>query len=195
MSAPRALTLLALLPLSALALPSHAPPHGSVPGWLPRSVQLGTYLPTPFVPQLQLQWEWTLIQERVDALVLVMELGGGVQLGEVAGAGPRRNARMVSGWQAPALLGLAYRGTRTGGFHWGVTVATGPTFFGATFDALPREQGAVGLVEGKVQFGWKAGPATWGLYGGVAQVYDRPARYNAAQWVGGPLLGVFADWR
>jgi len=195
MSVLRTFALLVLLPATALAAPLHAPPHGAVPGWLPRSVQVGAYLPAPFVPQLQLQWEWTLIQERVDALVLVMELGGGVQVGEVSGAGPRRNARMLSGWQAPALLGLAYRGTRPSGFHWGVTVATGPSFFAATFDSLPREQGAVGVVEGKVQFGWKAGPATWGIYGGVVQTYDRPVRYNAVKWVGGPLLGLFADWR
>jgi len=195
MHARCALLFLLAVPTHAIAAAVHSPPHGAVPGWLPRSVQVGAYLPSPFVPQLQLQWEWTLIQERVDALVLVMELGGGVQVGEVAGAGPRRNARMLTGWQAPALLGLAYRGTRPGGFHWGITVATGPTFFGATFDTLPREQGAVGLVEGKVQFGWKLGPATWGLYGGVAQVYDFPARYNSVRFAGGPLLGIFADWR
>jgi len=195
MTALRLLPVLLLLSATAHAAPAQAPPHGAVPGWLPRSVQVGAYLPRPFVPQLQLQWEWTLVQERVDALVLVLELGGGVQLGELSGAGPRRNARMLTGWQAPALLGLAYRGTRPGGFHWGVTVATGPTFFGATFDTLPREQGAVGLVEGKVQFGWKLGPATWGLFGGVAQVYDQPPRYNSVRWVGGPLVGLFADWR
>jgi hypothetical protein len=195
MNALRALLPVLLLPASALGAGSHSPPHGAVPGWLPRSAQVGAYLPSPFVPQLQLQWEWTLIQERVDALVLVMELGGGAQVGEVSGVGPRRTARMLTGWQAPALLGLAYRGTRPSGFHWGLSVATGPTFFGATFDTLPREQGAVGLVEGKVQFGWRWGPATWGLYGGVAQVYDFPARYNSVRFAGGPLLGFFADWR
>jgi hypothetical protein len=178
----------------AVASPRKDPPP-LVPAWSPRSAYVGAYLPAPFVPQLRLQWEWTLIQERIDALVLTLEAGGGVQVGTLSGVGARGNARMMTGWQVPVLLGLAYRGTRPSGFHWGLTVATGPTFFGATFDTLPAERGAVGVVEGKIQVGWKLGAAVWGVYGGVAQVYDFPARYASVRHVGGPLLGLFADWR
>src|SRR5260370_35681870 len=71
-----------LVPLAALAQADDLPGPDSArefptPAYLPRSAFVGTYVNGAVTPQLRFQWELTLIQRRVPALVVVREVGGG----------------------------------------------------------------------------------------------------------------------
>jgi hypothetical protein len=176
-----------------------APPRRHVsptPWWLPRGASLGTYFaPDTLTPQLRLQWQWTVIQERVDAFVLVFEGGGGWAVARTQQAGLQDDATMRMLYQHPLLAGVAYRGTRPSGLHLGGHVLTGPLFYGARFDSLPAEDRVVGVLEARVQAGWKLGAAVYGLSLGYASAYGRPARSYAYPYIGGFTFGLFADWR
>jgi hypothetical protein len=166
------------------------------PFYLPRGAFLGAFFKdAATTAQLRVQWQLTVVQEPVDALVLVLEGGLGYGLTHPRNAGRAGTARMTYLYQHTAQLGLAYRGLYPNGFHWGLQVTTGPTFLGARFDTLPRERRIIGSVEGRVQFGWRVASVAYGVSLGLSQPYVYPGRSAAAPYLGGLLLGVFADWR
>src|SRR5687767_276987 len=45
---------------------------------LPRALYVGSFFNDAVTPQLRAQWQYTLLQERVDALVVFFEGGGGI---------------------------------------------------------------------------------------------------------------------
>lgn len=167
------------------------------PVWLPRAAWAGLFVGPGVIPQIRVLWLATIAQEQVNSLSLAVEGGGGYALGRpTVAVGTEGNIHTTFMYQHVALFGLAQRADRPSGFHWGVTILTGPVFFGSRFDGgLRKENKIVGTVEGRVQFGWKFDKVRVGVVGGVAQVYEYPPRVYSAVLLGGPLVGVFAEWR
>lgn len=178
-------------------LPGRQEYRSPTPVWLPRGAFLGTYFQNDaMVPQLRLQWQFTVLQERVDALVLVGEAGGGWALKKPSTAGPLRNDEVDALWEHSALLGLAYRGTRSNGLHFGAQLAAGPLWYGGRYHTLPDEDRFAGLLEGRLHAGYRLGPAvSFGVAVGYAEPFSYRSRSPGLRFVGGPMVGLFADWR
>lgn len=172
-----------------------------VPAWLPRGAFLGTYLANGAVtPQGRVQWQLTLIQMRNDAFVGVAEVGGGMAISRPSGDLGDVSWRMLSFYQASAMIGLGYRATYRSNLHWGFHIMSGPMLYGATYDTGPgnddaREQAWAGIVEGRAQVGLRTGPVTFGVSGGWAQIYNQRVPELSAQYTGGAVFGIFLDWR
>jgi hypothetical protein len=166
------------------------------PAYFPRAVFLGTYVKGGAVtPQLRAQWQVTLIQERIDALVLIGEVGGGYAVGRPSNAGPRANLELVQLYQHTGLLGFGYRGSWPSGFHVGAHVLAGPLHYGAKYALLPPEKRTAGLVDGRLQVGQSVGPFVVGAAVGYGEVFGTSVRSNALQYLGGLSVGLFLDWR
>lgn len=177
------------------------------PVWLPRGVFLGTYLTTgepdvrsspPLVvtPQLRLQWELTVIQERVDSMVLLAELGGGWAVARTDRGGVGENLSMERLNQFVGIFGLGYRGTLPSGLHLGAHAGVGPLLYRARFSGFVPEQFLAGMVEARAQVGYTffKGVAL-GISAGYGSPFGRPARSFGGEFTGGFLVGLFADWR
>jgi hypothetical protein len=177
--------------------PVKEPTHPSLlPPYLPRSAFVGSWLNSgALTAQVRLQWELTLVQERVDAFVLLFQGGGGYGLVLPQNLGPARTSAMMSLYQHTLLAGLAFRADRPSGFHWGFQAATGPLFYGARFTDLPSESGVAGLVEGRADVGWKYGSIVYGISFGYGSLYQQPTRLESGSFLGGILFGLFADAR
>jgi hypothetical protein len=172
--------------VSGLSLAAHAQP--STPAWLPRGAFVGTYARAGAVtPQARVQWQWTLIQDRKDALVLVAEGGGGW-----AAALPDT---VDAFYEHTLMVGGAYRNQSPSGFHWGFQVTGGPLWYGAHLREVPDERYTVGLVEGRVHLGYQVGRVALGVSGGYGEPFGHRRRSVASRHLGGLLVGVFADWR
>lgn len=171
---------------------SHVSP---TPAWLPRGAWAGLYIGPAAITQVRAQWLATVVQEPVNSFSLTAEAGFGYALGRPSGDFPGGEAQLTFMYQHVLLAGLSQRGDFAGGFHWGATLLTGPAFYGARFSGLPRENKVVGLVEGRLHAGWKFSAVRVGVTLGVAQVYEYPRFVNSAVLLGGPLVGLFAEWR
>jgi opacity protein-like surface antigen len=166
------------------------------PAWLPRGAFLGTYIRAGAVtPQARVQWQLTLFQDRKDALVLVLEGGGGY--------GAVLPDTAVEGFEVPVdafhehtvMLGGGYRNQSPSGFHWGFQVTGGPLWYGAHFRNLPDERFTAGLVEGRVHLGHQLGPTVLGVSLGYGEPFSFRRSSVSRKYLGGVLLGFFADWR
>ncbi len=197
----RLFTLLLVLTSATPALAdevfSAVPPETITPWYLPRGAFLGTFFFGGAVtPQVRVQWEWNVVQETRDAFVIVLEGGGGYAVArptiELASGDP---AKMTFFYQHTVMAGFAYRGQFANGFNVGVQGLTGPLWYGARFDNQPTEGWLTGMVEGRVQLGWRVGPLVLGVSGGLGTPYAKPLRRLSADYVTGVVLGVFADWR
>jgi len=177
--------------------PVQEPRHRSLfPPYLPRAAWVGTFLnSSALTAQIRLEWELTLVQERVDAFVLVFEGGGGYGLSLPENLGPARVTSMTSLYQHTLMAGLGFRADLPSGFHWGFQAATGPLIYGAKFSDLPAESGILGMVEGRAQAGWKFGSIVYGVTLGYASLYRQPSNLVSGSYLGGFLFGLFADAR
>ncbi len=191
-----------LLALGAAASPSASaqlaiePTPGGVPAYLPRGAFLGAYVNgDAVVPQARIFWQVTLVQTRNDALVGAFAAGGGFGLTHPIGVSHGVPYTVTSLFEHTLLVGVAYRATYANNFHWGFHILTGPVFYGATYDSLPAERRFDGSVEGTVEFGVKVGEVTFGASGGWAQPYNALINSVVISYVGGPLFGIFLDWR
>lgn len=170
--------------------------RSSFPPYLPRAALVGSFLnSSALTPQVRVEWELTLVQERVDAFVLVLEGGGGYGLNLPQNLGPANVTAMTSLYQHTLLAGLGFRADRPSGFHWGFQAATGPLIYGAKFSDLPAESGILGMVEGRAQAGWKFGSIVYGVSLGYASLYQQPSHLVSGSYLGGILFGFFADAR
>ncbi len=170
--------------------------RASFPPYLPRAAFVGAFVNSSSVtPQVRLQWELTLIQERIDSLVLLFGGGGGYGLNRPQNLGPTNTSVMISLYQHVILGGFGFRADRPGGFHWGFQAATGPLFYGARFSDLPSERGVLGLVEGRADVGWRFGSIVYGVSFGYASLYQQPMRLQSGPYLGGIMFGLFADGR
>lgn len=190
--------------LLALALGSSAFAQGEpsqrhqspTPAWLPRGAFLGTYLRQgAVVPQARLQWQLTFFQDRRDALALIVEggLGRSVALPDSAVEG--FNVPFKSFYAHTVMAGGAYRNDNPSGWHWGFQVTAGPVWYGGRYERLAKEDRAGGLLEGRVHVGHKVGPLALGASVGYGEPFSVGRRNVARNYLGGLLLGVFADWR
>ncbi|MDY7232527.1 hypothetical protein [Hyalangium rubrum] len=172
------------------------PEREYTPVWLPRGAFLGSYLRGGTVtPQARIQWQLTVFQDRKDALVLVLEGGGGfaVALPDTVVAGA--DEPIDSFHEHTVQVGGGYRNQSPSGFHWGFQVTAGPLWYGAHLRNLPDERYSAGLLEGRVHLGYQLGRVALGVSGGYGEPFSYRRRSVAAPYAGGLLLGVFADWR
>lgn len=171
---------------------------GQTPFWLPRQFLLGTYLRRGVVtPQARLQWQFTFFEQRKDALVLLLEggLGYSVIRPKTAVEGLGTDVPFNSFYENTVMAGVGYRNQSPDGWHWGFQVTSGPVWYGAHFTNLPDERYTVGLMEGRVQVGKQVGSTVLGASLGYGEPYSYKRRSVSRYFVGGVLLGLFADWR
>jgi hypothetical protein len=133
------------------------------------------------------QWQLTLFQDRRDALVFVLEGGGGYAVG--------LPDTVDAFYEHTVMVGGAYRNQSPSGFHWGFQVTGGPLWYGAHLRDLPDERSTVGLVEGRVHLGYQVGRVAFGVSGGYGEPFSHRRRRAASAYLGGLLVGLFADWR
>lgn len=174
-----------------------AAPAGPVPVYLPRGAFAGAYAQEgALTPQLRIQWQATLIQMKNDAFVAFLEGGGGFGLSLPSNL---RSFGVTGGmnslYQATVLVGLGYDAVYSSGWAWGFQVLTGPKWYGARFDDYEPEAGFGGTVEGRANIGINVGPVRLMASAGWAQLWVVPRTSIAAQFVGGPIFGVYVDWR
>ncbi|RKH01345.1 hypothetical protein [Corallococcus carmarthensis] len=167
------------------------------PAWLPRGVFLGTQFNNgAVIPNLRLQWEFTIFQDRKDAWIAVLEGGVGwaASLPDTALQG--FILPVSSYYEHTVQAGFGYRNHLPGNIHWGFQVTGGPTFYGAHFTTQPPDRRTAGSVQGRFQIGYQL-PRDVGV--GLALSYSEPFglknRSFARDFVGGVNVGFFADWR
>lgn len=175
------------------------------PAWLPRSVTLGLGLgaATTLTAEGRVQWELTVVQQRVDALIVYAGVGGGLGLSLSSRVGfSGRFQALESLNRATAQFGVGYRGDR-GDWSWGFQVGAGPLLYGARYLPDPDqgrlfddEQHVVGWVEGRAQIGYRFTPA---VAGGLALSFGsglgRPRAAYAYDYLSGWIFGIYVDWR
>jgi len=167
-----------------------------VPVFLPRAAMVGMYgNQGALTPQVRLQWQHTLIQHRRDAFVAYLEGGGGAALSMPSNLLPYAVGRMTQMYQALAMVGLGYNAVYSDGWSWGFQVLTGPKWYGAKFNDIDDEAALGGTVEGRGNIGISIGSVRLMATAGWAQLWVVPRSSVAAQYVGGPIFGVYLDWR
>lgn len=198
----RSLPLCLLLALSvshfAFAQGEPAARHQSpTPAWLPRGALLGTSVRNgAVVPQARIQWQLTLFQDRRDALVFAVEGGVGFAAALPDSAVEGANVPFSSFYAHTGMVGLGYRNQNPSGWHWGFQVVAGPVWYGANYEGFADEDRMGGLLEGRVHIGHKVSKTlVVGVAGGYAEPFSVSRRSVARDFLGGLLVGFFADWR
>jgi hypothetical protein len=191
--------LLLVLPTEAVAQDAPADLEPSrdfpTPPYLPRSAFVGTFVNTAWTPQLRIQWELTALQRRADALVIVLEGGGGYGVALPQNLGPGGMVAMTRLYQLTALAGIGYRADPSSRWHWGVQAATGPLFYGTRFNDSTSEDSVLGMLEVRAQLGLRYGAYVYGISVGYAELYPGFTSTRSTPFLGGFLFGVFADRR
>jgi hypothetical protein len=188
------------LSTAAMAQSGESPPvprrSVGTPAWLPRGAFLGTYVRGgALTPQARLQWELTFFEKKKDALVLLLDGGVGWAAGLPSTAVEGFDAPIASFYEHTVMAGVGYRNQSPEGFHWGFQVTGGPVWYGAHFRDLPHETESAGLIEGRVQLGYRLGSVVLGVSGGYGEPFSYRRRSLSRQFLGGALFGFFADWR
>jgi hypothetical protein len=175
---------------SAQTRPS--PPDSPTPAWLPRAAFLGTFIRNgAVVPAARVQWQLPFFRGPTDALLLVLE-----PTAAAAVVFPRDLA--LTSLQLYALeLGVGYSNRRESGLEWGFQVGTGPAWYSARFSEgdKERESYLVGLLNGRAQVGYRFGSLSLGVAVGYGDPYNYRRTSLARAHVGGPQMGLYADWR
>jgi hypothetical protein len=158
---------------------------------------LGTYLRNgAVVPQARIQWQLTLFQDRRDALVFVVEGGLGYSVVLPDSAVEGANVPFSSFYSHTAMAGMGYRNQNPSGWHWGFQVTAGPVWYGARYQGFADEDRLGGLLEGRVHIGHKVSKTVVvGVAGGYSEPFSVSRRSVARDFLGGALVGFFADWR
>lgn len=170
--------------------------HVRSPWYLPRQLTLAGVLGRTTTPQLRLGWEWTFIQEREDALMGVLEGGGGTSLSTPDQPDLNEGVPAISWFSYTTVqAGLGYRDVFAQDWAWGFKLIAGPAWARARSPGLADDHQLIGLVEGRLELGHYFGPVQVGLTGGVQEVMGHPAREYASYGAGGLVLGIFTNWR
>jgi hypothetical protein len=162
-----------------------------VPAWVPRGVSVGVFFNLPTVaPHLRLSWELGFFERPRNDFVAIVTLGTGAAVSLPPG--------FAENFQHVALVGLGYRSNHDV-WQWGFQIVAGPVWYRASFIPAARqpfESRVLPYTEGRLQLGMRILPhLIIGLYGGYASPWDFDPRYPGNMLVGGPLAGVYADWR
>jgi hypothetical protein len=203
----RNLALLASLLLTSTALADEldlddAPVATTTTPWyLPRDLYLGAFFNGPQTLQFRASWEFVFAPERIDALELVLDAGGGWAMGVPNRPDADGNPALSSFFEHTVQAGLGYRRLRKQGFYWGAQITVGPEWYGATGVGLGPdnkplgvEHYTVGVVEGRAQLGWWVGKAAVGLSIGLQQAMAHPPPSFSYNYVGGFGAGMFVHW-
>lgn len=188
-----ALSSTALAQRKVLAYEEHRSP---TPAWLPRGVFLGSaFRGGAVTPRLHVQWEFTFLQERKDAWVILAEggLGWGASFPDTAVEG--YDVPIHSYYEHTAQVGIGYRNHLPGQAHWGFQVTGGPVFYGAHFANQPTDTRTAGIISGRIQVGYQWNAVGLGVAVGYSEPFQLKRRSLARSFVGGPMVGFFADWR
>jgi hypothetical protein len=180
---------------SALELDGGRHLQASSPWYLPRQVTLGGFAGRTVTPQLRLEWEFTLIQERADALMFVLQGGGGWALSTTLTPDEQGNPGLSWFFEHTVQAGIGYRQEFAQDWAFGFKVTAGPGWVGARSPGLDDERALIGLVEGRVEVGRYFGTTQVGLLGGLQTVMKHQARQYASHGAGGVLFGLFVNWR
>lgn len=183
----------------ASAKPAQAMQHRSpTPAWLPRGALLGaTFREGTITPRLKLQWQFTFFQDRKDAFTALAEGGLGWGAAMPTREAGRPETFLGSFYEHSLQVGVGYRNHLPDAVHWGFQVTGGPVFYGAHFDggvAAPDRRVA-GIIEGRIHLGYQFGTAATGLAVGWGEPFGTKRRSLSRIYLGGPMLGLFADWR
>ncbi len=165
------------------------------PPYLPRAAFVGIYLRTAVTPQLRIQWELTLMQRRVHALVLVLEGGGGYGIALPKNLDPTGTVSMTRLYQLTLLAGIGIRADEPSGWQWGGQIATGPLFYGARYNDASSKDAVWPMVEARAQIGLRFGSSVYGISVGYALPYPGQTETRTTPFLGGWMLGLFADRR
>jgi hypothetical protein len=169
--------------------------HGN-PAYLPRAALLGTFFNTVVTPQLRLTWELTLLEREKNALLLVLEGGGGYGVLLPTNLGPTGMLSMTRLYQLTALAGIAFHADyEDSRWHWGGQLATGPLFYGAKFSDGFTEDKVWPMLEARARVGLRFGATVYGLSFGWAFTYPGLTTSLTTPYLGGPMVGIFADRR
>lgn len=174
--------------------PEHRSP---TPAWAPRGVFLGASLQDGLAAsQTKVQWQFTFYQDRKDAFALLLEgsVSWGLAFPSAAEGKPQNAVR--SFYQHSPQVGVGYRNHLPGEVHWGFQVTGGPVFYGANFDGgLEPDRRVAGLIEGRIHLGYQFGPVAGGLAVGYGEAFGYKRRSLSRFFIGGPMVGLFVDWR
>ncbi|WP_164018748.1 hypothetical protein [Pyxidicoccus trucidator] len=182
----------------AHAQPERPTEHVSpTPAWLPRGLFLGTTIREGAVtPRVKVQWQFTFYQERKDAFALLLEGGLGWAVGFPDPRPDMPHTSLGSFYEHSAQVGIGYRNHLPNDVHWGFQVTGGPVFYGAHFDGgLPADHRSAGIVEGRIHLGYQLGATAVGLAVGYSEPFGLKRRSLGRYFVGGPMVGLFVDWR
>lgn len=179
----------------ALLVPVAASAKGN-PAYLPRAALVGTFFNTVVTPQLRLTWELTLVEREKNALLLVLEGGGGYGVLLPTNLGPTGMLSMTRLYQLTALAGIAFHADyEDSRWHWGGQLATGPLFYGAKFSDGFTEDKVWPMLEARARVGLRFGATVYGLAFGWAFTYPGLTTSLTTPYLGGPMVGIFADRR
>jgi len=166
------------------------------PAYLPRAALFGTFFNTVVTPQLRLTWELTLLEREKNALLLVLEGGGGYGVLLPTNLGPTGMLSMTRLYQLTALAGVAFHAEyEESRWHWGGQLATGPLFYGAKFSDSSTEDKVWPMLEARAQLGLRFGATVYGVSFGWAFTYPGLTSSLTTPYLGGPMVGIFADRR
>ena len=171
-------------------------PEFSTPPWLPRSAQLGTFIRGGAVlPEARLQWQWVFFQGRSDVLAVLLEPGAAIAAVKPATVVEDEDVPMTSLQLYSLVAGVGYRSRLESGLEWGFQLGTGPAWSRARFRGRNEESALVGLLEGRLQLGYRLGPSSLGVTVGYGDPYNYRRSSLARPYVGGLQLGLYGDWR
>ncbi len=182
----------------ASAQPARPPEHRSpTPAWLPRGLLLGvTVREGAVTPRVKAQWQFAFYQERKDAFVFLVEGGLGWAASTPDPVAGELQSLLGSYYEHTAQVGIGYRNHLPGDVHWGFQVTGGPVFYGAHFDAgIPADHRTAGILEGRIHLGYQLGTTGVGAALGYSEPFGLKRRSLGRSFVGGPLFGLFVDWR
>ncbi|QSQ25275.1 hypothetical protein JY651_10245 [Pyxidicoccus parkwayensis] len=182
----------------ASAQPARPTEHKSpTPAWLPRGVFLGaTVREGAVTPRVKVQWQLTFFQDRKDAFALLLEGGLGWAASFPARDVTKPQSFLGSYYEHTAQVGVGYRNQLPDSAHWGFQVTGGPVFYGAHFDGgAPADHRTTGIVEGRIHLGYQFGAVGAGAAIGYSEPFSLKKRSLGRYFVGGPMFGLFMDWR
>jgi hypothetical protein len=163
---------------------------------------VGTYFRRGVIaPEARVQWQVPFYRGHADSLSLLFE-----PMAALAVAFPDPNlppgpndevVPLTSLRLYGLMLGVGYHSRRESGVDWGFQIGTGPAWYSARFSAgeKDRESFLVGLVDGRAHLGYRFGPLALGVAVGYSDPYNYRRSSLARGHVGGPQVGLYADWR
>ena len=130
----------------------------------------------------------------LNALLFVLEGGGGYGVLLPSNLGPTGMLSMTRLYQLTALAGVAFHAEyEESRWHWGGQLATGPLFYGAKFSDSSTEDKVWPMLEARAQVGLRYGATVYGLSFGWAFTYPGLTSSLTTPYLGGPMVGIFAD--